>query len=280
MICKRIKPAVNISSLVKEYVIFHAIFDRNTKIPAKSYPVNPEEGLTFIIRGTLFSETPELGISQKRPLITVFGLPSHKQNLFISHEYFMFHVRFQPGGLFKLLRIPMTELLHKYVDAGLVFGREIKLIHEQLTNAPNYDCMPFILDTYFFEKIGKLKNNEQPIDEIGKMILENPQGFNLESIARRACLSHRQFEKRFVQQIGITPKHFSRICRFYQAYELKEHQPKLDWLSIAVQTGYSDYQHLVKDFKEFAGTSPNIFIEACLNNPERVLNIANGFVGA
>jgi AraC-like DNA-binding protein len=280
MICKRIKPAIEISNFVKEYVIFHAIFDCNANIPSKSYPINPEEGITFIVQGRLFSETPELGISQQRPQITLFGLPSYRQNLFISHEYLMFHIRFQPGGLFKLLRIPMTELLHKYIDAELVFGQEIKFVNEQLANAKNYDCMPFILDTYILRKITKLKKNEQPIDKIGKMILENPQSFNLEKSAGKACLSHRQFEKRFVQQIGITPKHFSRICRFYQAYELKEHQPKLDWLSIAVQTGYSDYQHLVKDFKEFAGTSPNTFIEECLNNPERVLNIANGFVGA
>lgn len=280
MICKRIQPAIEIRHFVKEYVIFHAIFKSNANIPAKSYPVNPEEGITFIIQGNLFSETPELSISQRRPQITLFGLPSNRQNLFISHEYFMFHVRFQPGGLFKLLRIPMPELLHKYIDAELVFGQEIKLINEQLANAPNYECMSCVLDTYLKKKIHKVKNDEQPIDKIGAMILENPQGFNLEKTASQACLSHRQFEKRFVRQIGITPKLFSRICRFYQAYELKENQPALDWLSIAVQTGYSDYQHLVKDFKEFAGTPPNIFIQECLNNPERVLNIANDFVGA
>lgn len=280
MICKRIKPAVEVRSFVKEYLIFHAVFDRNEIIPAKSYPVIPEEGIRFIIKGNLFSETPELGISQKQPQITLFGLPTHRQNFFISHEYLMFHVRFQPGGLFKLLRIPMTELLHRNIVAELIFGQEIKLIHEQLANALQYDDMPLILNTYFKKKINKLRHNEQPIDKIGENILENPTGFNLENTSRQACLSHRQFEKRFVRQIGVTPKFFSRICRFNQAYELKENKPNLDWLSIAVQTGYSDYQHLVKDFKQFAGTSPNIFIQECLRNPERVLNIANGFTGA
>lgn len=280
MICKRIKPAPEICTLIKEYVIFHSVFAGNVDIPAKSYPVNPEEGMTFIVRGSLFSETPELGISQQRPQITLFGLPKSRQNLFISQEYFMFHVRFQPGGLFKLLGIPMTELVHKYIDAELVFGQEVRLINEQLAYAPNYECMPSILDDYFREKINTLKRKDRPIDKIGELILENPQSFNLDKTARQACLSHRQFEKRFVQQIGITPKYYSRICRFNQAYELKEYQPNLDWLSIAVQTGYSDYQHLVKDFKQFAGTVPNTFIKECLNNPERVLNIATDFRGA
>jgi AraC-like DNA-binding protein len=192
----------------------------------------------------------------------------------------MLCVRFQPGALFKLLGIPMTEFVHNYFDAELILGQEIKAVYEQLVSAPGYESMPLILDSYIGKKINKLKNNEQPIDKIGKLILANPQGFNLEKTASQACLSHRQFEKRFIRQIGITPKHFSRICRFNQAYELKEFHPNLDWFSIAIQTGYSDYQHLVKDFKQFAGTPPNTFIQECLKNPERVLHIANDFRGA
>lgn len=280
MICKRIKPAKETADYIREYVLFHAVFDNTANIPAKSYPVNPEEGIIFLVRGSLVSESPELGTTHTRPRIFVFGMPSSRQNLHISHEYLMLCVRFQPGGLFKLLGIPMTELVHSYVDAELILGAEIKTVYEQLANAPNYESMPVILDTYILQKINKLKRKEQPIDRIGEVILKNPQGFHLEKTAGQACLSHRQFEKRFVRQIGVTPKHFSRICRFYQAYELKEYNPTLDWFSIAIQTGYSDYQHLVKDFKQFAGTPPNTFIQECLNNPERVLNLSADFIGA
>ena len=44
--------------------------------------------------------------------------------------------------------------------------------------------------------------------------------------------------------------------RFDQAFRLKERQPNLDWLAVAVQCGYYDYRHLVRDFKEFAGATP------------------------
>lgn len=280
MICKRIKPALGISDFIREYVLFHAVFDSNANIPAKSYPVNPEEGIIFLVRGCLVSESPELGTTHKRPKVFVFGIPASRQNLYISNEYLMLCVRFQAGALFKLLGIPMTEFVHNYIDAEIVLGAEVKTVYEQLANAANYENMPAILDTYFQRRINKLKRNEQPIDNIGELIFKNPQCFNLEKTASQACLSHRQFEKRFVRQIGITPKHFSRICRFYQAYELKEYRPNLDWLSVAIRTGYSDYQHLVKDFKQFAGTPPNTFIQECLNNPERVLKLSTDFIGA
>lgn len=82
-------------------------------------------------------------------------------------------------------------------------------------------------------------------------------------------MSPSQFERKFQRQTGVTPKFFSRICRFYQAFELKTRKPTLDWLSIAVRTGYSDYQHLVKDFKQFSGNVPNLLIEDYTSSVER-----------
>jgi AraC-like DNA-binding protein len=280
MICKRILPSPELSNFIKEYLTMHLVFDDASIIPpAKAYPVNPEEGIRFLVRGTLFSENPEAGITEKRPTITIFGQPNSRQNLYVSHEYLMFHIRFQPGGLFKLLGIPMDELVHQNIDAVLILGREVKEVQEQLEESKCYDAMLRILNNYFLKKIRQLKESNRPIDKIGQMILVNPQSFNLEKTAREACLSHRQFEKRFRMQIGITPKYYARICRFHQAYELKEYKPHLDWLRVAMETGYNDYQHLVKDFKQFAGTTPNALIKESLNNPERRFNISDKFRG-
>ncbi|HEX5151451.1 MAG TPA: helix-turn-helix domain-containing protein [Parafilimonas sp.] len=173
----------------------------------------------------------------------------------------------------------MMQLVDQQVDATAIFGNEINEVHEQLGECETYDAMVRAMENYFINKFRKLKDDSQPIDSIGPSILQNPQFFNLERTAKDACLSYRQFEKRFQQLTGIMPKYFARICRFYEAYILKESQLGLDWLSIAVQTGYHDYQHLVKDFKEFAGTTPNILIDQCLNNLTQKLAHAAGFFG-
>lgn len=269
MICKRILPIPELRNLIKEYVAIHFVFEPSTIVPPKAYPVNPQDGIRFLVRGNLFAQCPALGTYEKSPVITISGLPNHRLNLFISPEYLMLLVRFQPGGLFKLLNIPMTELVGQDIDAELIIGQEIREVHEQLAEAKNYDAMILVLNNYFLRKVQQIKENNQPIDRIGQVILYNPQHFNLEKTASDACLSHRQFEKRFAQHVGFTPKYYARICRFYQAYELKEYNPNFDWFSIAIQTGYTDYQHLVKDFKQFAGVTPNALIQESINNPER-----------
>lgn len=75
-------------------------------------------------------------------------------------------------------------------------------------------------------------------------------------VYRELKLSERQFERRFKQHVGIRPKLFSRIIRFRSALD----QIRLydyEYLSdIAMDTGYSDQSHFIREFKEFGGLRP------------------------
>lgn len=49
---------------------------------------------------------------------------------------------------------------------------------------------------------------------------------------------------------GISPKMYARIPRFEKVMKFKKNaQPTKDWMSIALELGYHDYPHLVRDFK-------------------------------
>jgi AraC-like DNA-binding protein len=280
MICQRIKPAPSVSEYIKEYLLVHFKFDDKAPKPIKAYPTNPEEGFTFQIRGTLIAEKPELNCSETPAKTYIFGQPDKRQNFHLTHEFMFVSVRFHPGAMFRLLKIPMTEFYDRKIDAELILGQSsIKEVNDQMANAPSYAAIPPILDAFFLKKINKIKYTIQPMDSIGRLILTNPQEFNLAKIAHAAYLSPRQFEKRFVQQAGLSPKHYARVCRFYQAFMTKEYQPNLNWQTIAFNSGYTDYQHLVKDFKQFAGTTPNSLIKETHQNPERRLNITPDFRG-
>jgi hypothetical protein len=77
----------------------------------------------------------------------------------------------------------------------------------------------------------------------------------------------------FAKRIGIGPKLYSRISRFFQAFQYKETQPDLDWLTVAVQFGYTDYHHLAKDFKQFANATPNLLLKENSLRPEIVVSL-------
>jgi transcriptional regulator GlxA family with amidase domain len=105
------------------------------------------------------------------------------------------------------------------------------------------------------------------------LILANHKKFSLDWLANQACLSPRQFERKSNHYIGVSPKLFAKIARFNQSYNMRLKNPHEDWLSIAVGSGYHDYQHLVRDYKEFANASPNILFAEENKAPERILGL-------
>ncbi len=116
--------------------------------------------------------------------------------------------------------------------------------------------------------IKKSRVAHSPIDVIAKLLLLEPDKFSLDWLAKQSCLSVRQFQRKFSERIGVSPKLFSRISRFDKAFRLKNNNRHLDWLHIAMEAGYHDYQHLAKDFIEFAGVLPNSLIQEEAKSPE------------
>jgi len=81
---------------------------------------------------------------------------------------------------------------------------------------------------------------------------------SIEQLAQQACVSKRTLERQFQQRIGMAPKVFSRLLRFTKARTFRIEHPDMTWLHIANLCGYADQMHLIRDFKEFASTTPGL----------------------
>ena len=271
-------PSTHLKEFIRDYLCIRFKFSANESTPIKPYPACPKQGLIFYIRGTIRASDPLTGKSEKRPQTVIFGQPISRQDLHIPADYAAISVRFQPGALYKFLGVPMTDFIQKNEDAELVLGRQIKLLHEQLSNTDSIQIMLELIEEFLWHRLSRLKDNIHPMDKIGQMIFENPQVFTLDKIAHDACLSPSQLERRFLQQIGVPPKFFARICRFYRAYLYKQRNPGSSWQEVAWDTGYNDYQHMSKDFKAFVNATPNSFIREDARSPEQALSLNPNFL--
>ena len=277
MIYRCYHPSIHLREFIRDYLLIHFNFSGLETKPVKPYPACPKQGIIFYIKGSVVSTNPLTGLSVKRAQTVIFGQPVSRQNLHLSEDYLSISVRFQPGALHKFLGIPMTYFIQKNEDAELVIGAEIRLLHEQLQEAVSYNKMLVLIEDFLWARVRKIKEGIHPVDKIGQLLLENPQSFVLDKLAREACLSTSQLERRFLQQFGVPPKFYARICRFYKSYLLKQRNPNISWLDVAWESGYSDYQHLVKDFKAFAGSTPNTLIQEDTASPEQSLALNPNF---
>lgn len=271
MIYKIIKPSAHLQAFVKDYLLLHFTFDKNLPVPIKPFPASPQHCLVFYIRGNVTAIDPVTTKSQTFPLIAINGSITSRLDLIPTHDYSLLSICFHPGALSKFLRLPLTEFVNERVDAEAILNPEIGALRERMANASSYESIVQLAENYLWSRIKNLKTKFLPIDKVTQLISEKAEAMTVERMASEACLSTSQFERRFLQLTGITPKFFSRINRFYHAYQIKDSNPAIDWLSVALQTGYHDYQHMVKDFKQFSDTLPHSLLEAQAHSPERIL---------
>lgn len=138
--------------------------------------------------------------------------------------------------------------------------------------ADNYSKMLPIVEHFLLAKCKQMEMKNS-VDTIAAQLLTDPTSFSLDMIARQSCLSTKQFYRKFVQRIGISPKFFSRLSRFNHAYRYKLAHPNASWSYIAQEFHYTDYHHLEKEFKEFTGLAPQEWIKTDLAAPERILQL-------
>lgn len=269
MVLSEFKPSQSLMQFVRVYRVVHFVFDDIAKIPFKPYPPRPEHCLSFYPRDTETVEYIKTGAKINNLKTVLIGQQIEVTNRFVGKDFLVFQVVFNPGGLYRLTGIPSQQLNNCYFDAETVFQKDIKEVNDKLNDALNFNEMVDVVESFLLNQIHKGVKEFHRLDQVSHLILKADKILNIDWLAKESCLSLRQFERKFIERMGVSPKYFSKIARFENAFRMRNKEPNSNWLSIAVRCGYYDYQHLAKDYKEFTSQTPTDFHLLDNASPER-----------
>ena len=83
------------------------------------------------------------------------------------------------------------------------------------------------------------------------------------------CICQRHFERKYKAYTGYTPKEYSRIMKFRNTIDLLKNCVPDNLLTIAVEAGYYDLSHFIKEIRQLSGNTPASFLSIPI--PEDVL---------
>lgn len=269
MVLSEFTPSPGLTQFVRVYRVVHFVFDDITKIPYKPYPPRPEHCLSFYPQDTETVEYVNNGTKIKNLKTVLIGQQSEVTNRFVGKDFLVFQVVFSPSGLYRLTGIPSQQLNNCYLDAETIFAKDIKEVNDKLNEATNFKEMVVVVESFLLKQINKGLKEFHRLDQVSNLILKTDKILNVEWLAKESCLSLRQYERKFIERMGVSPRYFSKVVRFENAFRMKNKEPHLDWLSIAIRCGYYDYQHLAKDYKGFTNQTPTDFHLLDNASPER-----------
>lgn len=100
----------------------------------------------------------------------------------------------------------------------------------------------------------------EPLDHVARLIRRAKGAPPVAKMAARLDLSPRQLQRRFIDQVGLTPKLYARTVRFDAVLDARERNPHLTWTTLAHRFGYFDQAHLLRDAHAFTGMPPSALV--------------------
>jgi AraC-like DNA-binding protein len=192
----------------------------------------------------------------KSPVACVVGPQTYRRlEMQLRGALDTFAIAFQPVGIHRLFSIPMQEVTDLDFEAHSVLGSFIAKLGERLGNSRSFTERVSLVEEALLPRALASADPDEISAAANRIILAGGRA-NIPALASRAGLGMRQFERRFIQQVGMRPKLFARIARFEAALECKARIGTCSWTDVAHDFGYYDQMHMIHDFAEFTGGTP------------------------
>ena len=85
-------------------------------------------------------------------------------------------------------------------------------------------------------------------------------------------VTDRHLRNLLTHHVGLSPKRYARVTRANRTLrraERRRRAGRLDWAELAQESGYYDQSHLIDDFRELMGESPEAFLARENREPSR-----------
>src|SRR5215216_1285611 len=175
-------------------------------------------------------------------------------------EVIIIGVHFKPGGAFPFLGLPAGDLADTHVDLETLWGPSAGRLRERMCEARTSAERFQLLQEALLSRLRHGVEQHYSVSAALEMFGKNQAGPRVREAAKYLGLSQRRFIQVFKAEVGMTPKLFSRIQRFQQTRNFIQQNPLPDWAAVALDLGYFDQSHLIREFLEFSGLSPTDYL--------------------
>lgn len=166
-------------------------------------------------------------------------------------------IHFKPGGAASFLGLPSNELQNQNVALNDLWGHNANTLLDQLRHQETVYQQFRLLEQILCSCL-EISFHADRITKLAIPVMESTQPqIRIRTLADQFGLSQRQFYQIFHEHVGVSPKTFLRIHRFQKALQKLETVNKNpEWAHFAVECGYFDQAHLIKEFVTLSGLTP------------------------
>lgn len=244
------------SAVLAPFVKYYWVFERNylARTTERAIPIGCMQ-LVFHRKNRVFSTST----NDFQPKAFIEGQMSTYWDLHYEGENETIAVTFTPQGVQAFFNAPMAEFCNKNIPIECLGDRQFVDLQQAVLDADNkMECVE-IVERYLLKRLARLSPSITTYEyAVRQMELDSNVSIQLLSNASNVC--YKQFNRKFVNNIGINPKVLTRIIRFQKTLSALQSGFSNNLTDLAFRCGYYDASHISREFKEFSGYTLNEYI--------------------
>lgn len=246
-----------VASSLRPYVKFYYVLE-GTDIWLDNHP----QGSLDIVFGLNAGLTFQSG-AMHSPLLSRIAIVAQQERAFrigFAPGTRMVGINFKPEGFYKILKLPLSEMMNLSCDISDLLPNSFLEIQEKLLHCSHEIEIIKLLERFLIKQFYKANAQIEPIDKLLRYIRHTNGNIRINEMADKMYVSRRTLHRLFIGRFGIPPKTYTRILRFQNTIRSFYQRSYWGWSGILHDCGYYDQNHFIKDFKQFTGKTPSSFL--------------------
>lgn len=129
-------------------------------------------------------------------------------------------------------------------------------LNTQLIKAQSKEEYINLVTCFLLDKLKLNQSRDSVVEDSLGYIHSNIGNITVKLLLEQFHISERQFEKRFIQVVGVSPQFYIRVKRFNEAMRLIDSGQFEKLSDVAEALNYFDQSHFIRDIKVFSGITP------------------------
>jgi AraC-like DNA-binding protein len=184
----------------------------------------------------------------------VYGVTRHRYTRRLEGAGWAVGTKFLPGGFAAVARdMAVSELTDRRVPATDVLGDGARLLNARQDTEALLQAVHTLLRS-------RLPAAPDPrlalVQAVVADIQRSAPDESVAALAHRHHLSVRTLQRLCAHYVGVGPKWVMQRYRLHDAIEQLDRRRRHDWTRFALDLGYYDHAHFVRDFRALVGRTP------------------------
>jgi AraC-like DNA-binding protein len=186
----------------------------------------------------------------------IVGVIRGKFSALLHDQGWVFGVKFRPGAYYPFVRCPVSTITDRSIPIEDIFGDDGVAL-EAAIRAHDDEAQWIECAEQFLRS--RRPERDDTIDLINRIIdciVADRTILKVDALVERFNLSKRTLQRIFSRYVGVSPKWVIKRYRLQEAAEQLAGSEIVNWPRMALDLGYFDQAHFIKDFKMIVGRTP------------------------